>query len=77
MYQSSKLSKTCNRKHCFFERNMRLIKSQKTGMLEQQAQNAVRQKTFYFVVKNYELDFSTNVEMSHISNLEKNRGVLH
>lgn len=56
---------------------MRLIKSQKTGMLEQQAQNAVRQKTFYFVVKNYELDFSTNVEMSHISNLEKNRGVLH
>ena len=50
---------------------MRLIESQKTGMLEQQAQNAVRQKTFYFVVKNYELDFSTNVEMSHISNLEK------
>ena len=38
---------------------MRLIKSQKTGMLEQQAQNAVTQKTFYFVVKNYELDFST------------------
>lgn len=49
---------------------MRLIKSQKTGMLEQQAQNAVRQKTFYFV-KNYEPDFSTNIEMSHISNLEK------